>query len=248
MSDESKKGFLDGSHPKHTFLLGLFIGIAVISFISFVSVLVFMSNTGAKAEVDNTDAEKVAEEPTTNPPADQPTAVAPTGDLSVVTADDHVEGPANAKVTVVVYDDFECPYCGRFQETLIQTREAYKDQVRFVFRHFPLSFHANAQPAAIASECAAEQGSFWDFADALFSDQENLGEDLYAKIVKDLGLDVTSFNTCVASGKYDQKIKDQAATGATAGVKGTPASFINGELVSGAVPFETLKTVIDSKL
>ena len=148
---------------------------------------------------------------------------------------------------MVVYDDFECPYCGKFQTTLIQAREEYEDEVRFVFRHFPLSFHANAHIAAVASECAAEQGKFWEFADALY-EQDSLGEDAYKAVASSLGLNMSDFNKCIISDKYDQKINSQMAAGSAAGIQGTPGSFINGELVSGAIPYESLKAIIDSKL
>ena len=180
-------------------------------------------------------------------PSQEPTSPPPSADLPEVTDNDHIVGPADASVTMIVYDDFECPFCGRFQKTLIQAREEYKDQVRFVFRHFPLSFHQNASSAAVASECAAEQGKFWEFADALY-EQDNLGESVYKEVAKNLSLNMSDFNKCIASDKYDQKIKDQMQTGAAAGVKGTPGSFVNGELVSGAVPYESLKAIIDSKL
>lgn len=249
MSDESKKGFLDGSQPKHTFLLGLFIGIAIISFTAFIVVLIFMSNSGVRAG-DASDKSVVAadREAATPPPANEPIDDDFVAPLPQVTADDHVEGPADAKVTVIVYDDFECPFCANFHPALKQAREEYRGKVRFVIRHFPLSFHPKAQPAAEASECAAEQGKFWEYADALFENQDSLGNDLYKKLAGDLGLNASKFNDCLTSGKYTQKIRNQMSAGAAAGVKGTPASFINGELVSGAVPYETLKTVIDSKL
>lgn len=246
MSEEKRK-FLEGSHPKHSFLLGLFIGVAVISFISFIAILIFMSNSATRSETID-DTNKVVEANKEAPlPSQEPTSPTPSADLPKVTDNDHIDGPANASVTMIVYDDFECPFCKKFQKTLIQAREEYKGQVRFVFRHFPLSFHQNAHSAAVASECAAEQGKFWEFADALY-EQDNLGESVYKNVAKNLGLNINSFDECIVSDKYDQKIKDQIQTGAAAGVKGTPGSFVNGELVSGAVPYENLKAIIDSKL
>ncbi|MDD5043139.1 MAG: thioredoxin domain-containing protein [Patescibacteria group bacterium] len=249
---EDKKDFFEGSGPKHSFLLGLFIGIAAISFIAFVAVLVFMWNSGVKASPadSSADSDKVAaaddnQAPTAPPSEEEEVQNAPVPEVS---AADHIQGPANAKVTVITYDDFECPFCGRFQQSLIKAREEYKDRVRFVFRHFPLSFHEHAQKSAEASECAAEQGKFWEYADGLFAKQDTLGDTLYTQLVSDLKLDAKKFNDCLAVGKYTQKVNDQMEAGATAGVKGTPASFINGELVSGAVPYETLKSIIDSKL
>jgi len=149
--------------------------------------------------------------------------------------------------------DFQCPYCGSFHPTMNKIMTEYKDKVRWVYRHFPLSFHPNAQPSALASECASEQGKFWEFADAMFANQDSLGDEYYKKLATDNKLNINKFNDCYTSKKYLSKIQSQAQTGGAAGVDGTPGTFVvdqNGNAVplKGAVSFETIKAEIDKLL
>ena len=187
--------------------------------------------------------------------AGTPTAPAATGKLDPVTDKDHIRGDIKkAKVVMVEYSDFQCPYCGKHDPTMQKIMTDYGDQVAWVYRHFPLSFHANAAPAAVASECAAVQGKFWEFADAMFAEQSSLAGDaatasaFYAKTAQDLKLDMTKFNTCLTSGTYDSVVDAGLASGQAAGVSGTPATFVNGTLVSGAVPYATFKKMIDDAI
>jgi protein-disulfide isomerase len=134
-----------------------------------------------------------------------------------------------------------------------QIMEQYSDSVRWVFRHFPLSFHPEATPAAIAAECAAEQGKFWEYADELFANQATLGSELYVTLAQDLNLNLTDFNDCVANKDYADKVEAQAAAGGAAGVSGTPGSFIidadgNAIPIKGALPFSSVASAIDSVL
>jgi protein-disulfide isomerase len=125
----------------------------------------------------------------------------------------------------------------------------YKGKVKLVFRHFPLtSIHPNAQKAAEASECANDQGKFWEMHDKMFADQNNLGVDNLKTMAKSLGLSTSKFNDCLDSGKYTQKVTASENEGAQYGVQGTPATFVNGTLVSGALPYDSFKQVIDSAL
>jgi protein-disulfide isomerase len=155
-----------------------------------------------------------------------------------------------AKVQLIVYDDFECPYCLRHEATLKQIMAEYGDKIVYAFRHFPLSFHENAEKAAEASECAAEQGKFWEMHDQIFADNEasTMGVEQFIKDAKTLGLNVDKFTTCLNSGKYAEKIQNSMNEAATFGVNGTPGNFINGQLLSGALPYEQLKAVIDAEL
>jgi protein-disulfide isomerase len=125
----------------------------------------------------------------------------------------------------------------------------YKGKVRLVYKHFPLGFHPNAQKAAEASECADEQGKFWEYHDKLFENQANgLSIDKFKQWAKDLGLDTNKFNDCLDSGKYAQKVQADYQEGAQKGVDGTPATFINGKLITGALPYESFKQRIDGLL
>jgi len=151
-------------------------------------------------------------------------------------------------VVMVEYSDFECPFCGKHNPSMLSAMEDFGDDVAWVYRHFPLSFHPEANPAALASECASEQGKFWEFADIMYANQDGLNDDFYKSTAKSLKLNMTKFNDCYTSAKYQSVIDNDMATGSTAGVSGTPATFINGQLVSGAVPYATLKDAISSFL
>jgi protein-disulfide isomerase len=158
------------------------------------------------------------------------------------------KGPDGAKVTIVEFSDFQCPFCGRAASTVDQVMEQYAGKVRLVFRQFPLDFHEKAPKAAEAALCANEQKKFWEFHDLLFKNQDKLGlEDLKAHATS-LGLDVAKFNECLDSGKMKKTVDDDAAAGKKVGVTGTPAFFINGTMLSGAQPIEAFKEAIDAEL
>jgi protein-disulfide isomerase len=157
-------------------------------------------------------------------------------------------GDKNAKVTMVVYSDFECPYCQNHHETMKQVIAKYGNKVRVVWKNFPLSFHANAEPAANAAECAGEQGKFWEYADKLFANQENFGTALWAKLAGELKLNTSKFNACVSAKTYQSKIDADLNEGVANGVEGTPATFVNGELVVGALPLSNFEQIIDGIL
>jgi len=159
------------------------------------------------------------------------------------------KGPATAPVTIVEFSDFECPFCARLLPTLDRIAKSYDDKVRIVYKQFPLRrLHLNAQKAGEASLCAHDQGKFWPLHDAMFADQAALGvEDLRAK-AEAAGLDMDAFSECLDSGRYADAVEDDLRQGTIAGVSGTPALFVNGRLLSGAVPYETLAETIDEEL
>jgi len=159
------------------------------------------------------------------------------------------EGPSAAPVTLVEFSDFQCPYCARLFKTLHEILNKYPSQVRLVYRNFPLpQLHPNAEKAAEAGLCAADQGQFWQMHDLLFQTQDQLKEaDLKTKAAQ-LKLNVEAFDSCLASGKNADKVKQDLYAGAKLGVTGTPALFINGRFVSGAVPFEDIAKIIDEEL
>ncbi len=186
----------------------------------------------------------------------QPQAVAPSPsqDAGVIqtfniTKSDHVRGDFNAPVTLVEYSDFQCPFCGKHFPTLNKVLSDYTGKVRLVYKHFPLGFHENAQKAAEASECANEQNKFWEYHDKLFENQAS-GFSLanFKQWANDLSLNASKFNDCLDSGKYASKVQADATDGQSRGVQGTPTTFVNGQAVSGAVPYESLKAVIDQVL
>ena len=156
-------------------------------------------------------------------------------------------GASTAKVTIVEFADFECPFCGRAMEVLDRLLAMYPGQVRLVFRHFPLSMHPRAPKAAEASACAGEQGRFWEFHDSLFESQALEGDALKGQAAR-LGLDAGRFEQCLDSGKMASLVQRDLAAGRQAGVSGTPAFFVNGVVLSGAQPLEAFRRVIDQEL
>jgi len=165
-----------------------------------------------------------------------------------VRGDDPAIGGAAAPVTVVVFSDFQCPFCARLEPSLKQVEQAYGDKVRIVWKHKPLSFHPNAMPAAEAAEAAREQGKFWQMHDKMFGAQQQLSAASYERWAQELGLDMNRFKATLASGKYRARIQEDDALATSLGIEGTPTMMVNGEQVVGAVPFENLKVVIDRQL
>ncbi len=160
-----------------------------------------------------------------------------------------VRGPANAPVTIVEFSDFECPYCVRVQPTLVQIKETYKDQVKFVFKDYPLhNIHPKAQKAAEAARCAGEQGKYWEYHDVLFANSKALTPADLKKYAANLQLDTTQFGTCLDSGKHAAAVNQDLAEGTRVGVTGTPAFFVNGRFLSGAQPFAAFQEAIEEAL
>ncbi len=160
-------------------------------------------------------------------------------------------GPADAKVTIVEFSDFQCPYCEIFfKQTYPLIKQKYGDKIRFAYRHFPISaLHPDAERAALASECANEQGKFWDYHDALFGNQQNLSRDAlikYASMVK--VTDVQQFTTCLDTQKYMGKVQEDMNAGTGYSVTGTPTFFINGNILVGAQAFSTFSAYIDREM
>ncbi|HEX9307846.1 MAG TPA: thioredoxin domain-containing protein [Anaeromyxobacter sp.] len=178
-----------------------------------------------------------------------PAAVAPTqvGAIDVRT-DDPVRGNPRAPVTIVLFSDFQCPFCARVGPTLDEVQRTYGDKVRIVWKHQPLPFHPNALPAAKAAEAAREQGKFWQMHDRLFASQRELSPDAYDRLARELGLDVRRFQAAASSDKARARIEDDQKLAVRIGAQATPTMFVNGEKVEGAVPFAMLKAVIDRKL
>jgi protein-disulfide isomerase len=165
-----------------------------------------------------------------------------------VAADGPAKGPASAPVTIVEFSDFQCPFCSRVVPTMEQVLSKYGDKVRVVFRQFPLAFHENAQKAAEASLCAHDQGKFWEMHDAMFQNQQALAVDALKAQAAKLGLNAETFNSCLDGGKHAATVKADFTAGSAAGVSGTPAMFVNGRFISGAVPLEQITPVIDDEL
>jgi protein-disulfide isomerase len=193
--------------------------------------------------------------------AQAPTAVktqaASLASIKPIQPTDHVFGDPKAKVVIVEYSDTECPYCKNFHSTIHQLVSSYNGKVAWVFRHFPV--HSKSVNEGSAAECAAELGgndTFWKYIDAVFTQtnsNDSLDPAVLPKIAADVGLNVTAFNTCLKSGKYEAKITQDRQDVIDAGAQGTPYSviFANGQkipITQGAIPFAGMKSIIDTVL
>lgn len=159
------------------------------------------------------------------------------------------KGPESAPVALVLFSDFQCPYCKSFNETLDKILNKYGDKVRLIFRQFPLtSIHPEAQKAAEASLCAESQHHFWEMHDLLFQNQENLKEENLKAQAKKLGLNSEAFNACMASSRYSNSIKEDVRAGSSAGTDGTPTLYINGRYLSEGRSLEAINSIIDEEL
>ncbi len=169
--------------------------------------------------------------------------------------DYRVKGKKDAKVTIVEYSDFQCPFCARFtRDTLPQIIAQYGDKVKIVFKHLPLPFHQFAQKAAEATECAGKLGgakAFWAMHDKLFLEGQPTGRlDILSikQFAKEIGLDEKKFSQCLDSGEMAGVVARDLEESQRLGVRGTPTFFVNGKVIRGALPFEAFKQVIDQEL
>ncbi len=228
-----------------TFILGYFVG----SIMTENQMLKVNGGSGTQAVANPTDTTAGATGPTEEQLSQVP----------AVTSDDHIRGNADAKVKLIEYSDYECPYCASFHPTMEQVMENYGDQVAWVYRHYPLPFHPQAQPAAETAECVNKVGgqdAFWAYTDSLFELNGGSGTITQANIdqaVSDAGVDATAVQTCVDAGEFTQMITDQMNAGATAGVNGTPGTIIvtddgQYELINGALPFDQVSQMIEQYL
>jgi protein-disulfide isomerase len=188
----------------------------------------------------------------TSAPAPQPRQVEPPAPAKPVyveiPADIPVKGAKDAKVTIVEFTDYQCPFCSRANAVLPQIEKAYGKDVRIAVRHLPLSFHKDAHLAAQAAFAAAEQGKFWEFHEKMFQNQKALTRPDLEKYAGEVGLNLSKFKAALDSGKFKARVDEEAQAAAKVGARGTPAFFINGKLVSGAQPFENFQKVIDEEL
>jgi protein-disulfide isomerase len=159
-----------------------------------------------------------------------------------------VLGRDDAPVTLVVFCDFECPFCARALRTLDKLEERYGSSLRIAFKNLPLPMHELARPAARAALAAAEQGRFWDYHDALFAGQRDLDDEAYERHAAALGLDMRRFRAALADERTARHVDADAEEAARLGVRGTPTFFVNGRKVMGAQPVATFSSLIDAEL
>ncbi len=157
-------------------------------------------------------------------------------------------GPADAVVQVTVFSDFQCPYCKRFEPTLTQLAETFRGRVRIVWRHFPLAIHEKALPAALAAQCAHDQGRFWTYHDALFTHQDKLADTDLKQMAREIGVTMSVFESCLDSGTHRDQVQADLQAGERLGVTGTPTVFINGRVLVGALALSEYEKAIREEL
>lgn len=158
-------------------------------------------------------------------------------------------GKDSAKITVIEFADFECPYCRRSQEVNRRLREKYKEEIEWVVRDFPLPFHENAMYAHIAANCSIPQGKYWQVFDTFFENSGNLSQANVDYLVTKVGVNKEQYQECMKDrSKLQKEVQEDIDDGQKVGVNGTPAFFINGIFVSGALPFERFDEIIQKEL
>lgn len=247
-------GMFQGASPQLTFIFGLIAGVAVSAVIGIILVLAGV-DIGSKKTASNTTTKPTTT--TTDTTGDAQTF----GDVKAISDEDYIRGDKDAELALIEYSDLECPFCQRFHPTMKQIMDEYDGKVKWVYRHFPLSFHANAQKESEAALCVGKLGGAdkkWAFMDTIFERTtatgtgfplENLGP-----LAKEVGVDQTKFQKCLDDGEMAQRVADETADGSQAGVQGTPTTFLvgaDGKTITafpGAIPYAQVKAAIDSAL
>ena len=164
-----------------------------------------------------------------------------------ITSQDHVLGPPDAPVTFVEYGDYECPHCAQAHPIVATLLRQFDGQIRFAFRHFPLSqVHPNADSAAQSAEFCGVHGLFWEMHDALYANQADLSVPLLFALVRELGLSEARLRESLADGTYESKVRSDFVSGVRSGVNGTPCFFINGQRHNGSYAFDELYSAIEA--
>lgn len=167
---------------------------------------------------------------------------------AVAVGSSHQRGPKDAWVTVVMFSDYQCPFCARADETLQALTKRYPKDVRFVMKHNPLPFHPRALPAAMAAECAGKQDRFWPYHDLLMTNRGSLDDGDLEKLAQKAELKVAAWRKCIAQAEPKDGIVADQKLSATLGARGTPAFFINGHFLNGAQPQPVFEALIDQEL
>ena len=162
--------------------------------------------------------------------------------------DDPFLGTDGAPIEIIQFAEFQCPYCGKVGDTMEKLLAEYPGKLKIVYRDFPLGFHDRAIPAAIAANCAGEQDKYWDMHGILMKNQTKLQDTDLAGFAKEVGVDMDKWSTCLKDPAQEAEVKKDMEDASAVGVTGTPAFFINGVLLSGAVPFDQFKSIIDKEL
>ena len=156
-----------------------------------------------------------------------------------------IRGNPNAKILIVEFSDFQCPYCGRATQTVDQLLKDYPNDVKVAFKNFPLPFHNMARPAAHAALAAGRQGKFYEMHDKLFANQENLNDEAFVRFASELGLNLDKFKSDLKDPALDKQIDEDSALADKLGIQGTPGFIVGGIQVRGARPYPYFKQLIE---
>lgn len=248
-------GMFDGASPKLTFIFGVIAGVAVTA---IVGLAIILPRAYGSTKTAKTGPTAVAAAPTNT----DPTAPAQIfSNVKAVGSDDYVRGDKNAKVTLIEYSDLECPFCKTFHPTMQKVMQDYAGKVRWVYRNFPLSFHANAPKEAEAALCVGKLGGadkYWTFIDKVFERTTSNGTGFaltnLGPLAKEVGVNQSKFQSCLDSGEMKARVDAETADGTTGGTNGTPTTLVvdkNGKTLTGipgAYPYDQVKPFIDRAL
>jgi protein-disulfide isomerase len=220
-----------------------------------VGLLLVVAFLGGRVATQKTTGSQPAKQPSAATPGAEQAAVLGASDQeALVKGATLTKGNPEAPVTIVEFSDYQCPYCARYATTTLkQILEAYGDKVYYVWHDYPLGFHPNAIPAALAARCAGEQGKYWEMHDQLFLTQGTWSEQedpqgTFTQQAKDLGLDAEKLTQCLEQEQGKGQIETDLKLGRDVGIRATPTFFINGQKLEGAQPFEEFQAIIDQAL
>ena len=258
MPAQSKPSIFAGTTPKLAFVMGLVVGVAAVSLVGFVLAGSYALSVkgGGRLALNPTNTNQPAPSNQPNQPGQPNQPSGPRAKVDIKVKDsDYVRGSATAPVTLITYSDLECPFCKSFHPSLLKLFSEYQGKVKFVFRHFPLTFHQNAQKEAEAAECVGKLGGttkYWSFVDKIYERTTSNGTGFalakLGPLAREVGVSQSQFQSCLDSGEMAPRVQADIQEGSGFGVGGTPTTFVNGQAVEGAVPYEQLKAAVDQAL
>jgi protein-disulfide isomerase len=236
---------------KIMFVFGLMSGIVIVAIVIPIALLTIPKTTSMVQKMTNSKNKLGININDLNPEEiPTPTPVAKNQATKIGKIAGIIQNNEDAKISVEVFGDFEGLFDLRHTETFEKILTEYGKDINFEYKHFPLPYHTNAQKAAEAFECARDQNKQWEMHDKIYeaNANKNMSVGMWKSAARELGLNPNQFNSCLDSNKYLSKIKQDQAEGIKRGIRGTPATFINGEMVSGAVPYDIIKKIIEKNL
>jgi len=226
--------------PKKFWLISAIASSVAVLILAVILALVMMKNKSSDIEIWPRDEEAQLRD--ANLSAINQAGVTPLNVIREIDQADHLIGKPDAKVKLVVYLDFDCPYCATFNKTLNELERIYGDRIVIALRHFPLDSHANAPALANAFECAVEQDKMLEAKDYLYSITRDRSDSDFQVMAESLKLSKEKFQDCLKANKFSERINSDKAEAKSAGVIGTPTSFLNGMILPGAYKLEDFKT------